>query len=148
MTETEEQEIPFVVRRRFEEANIPWPLRWGSPAVYLAAWSEARREGRPMSVGAACQAAGFSPDALRQRRRANADFRQAELWARRGVPYTPPDEPEPEPEPETALDVVVPEITITNTTLYRHPAMTAPPKVTLQAGVPTWASYRDYDEEF
>ena len=88
MTDTEEREIPYAVRRRFEQAGLPWSLLWGAPAVYLAAWSEARRDGKPMTVGEACSAAGITPDALRQRRKAHLDFRAAERWARYGEPYS------------------------------------------------------------
>ncbi len=116
-----EPEIAFAVRRRFEQANIPFELRWGSAGVYLAAWSEARRTGKPMSVAAACEAAGFSTDALRQRRRYSAEFAAAERWARKGEPYVPPDPDEQDP----ALDVVVDPI-VTDTTWPPRPAPPRP----------------------
>lgn len=111
MTTTEEREVPYAVRRRFEEASIPWELRWGSPAQYLAAWSEARRLGKPMTVGAACGTAGFSGDALRQRRKHNASFRAAERWARFGEPYVAPSEETGEPQDVAPADPVVTDTT-------------------------------------
>lgn len=111
MTAIEEREIPFAVRRRFEEAGIPWSLLWGSPAVYLAAWSEARRDGKPMSVGAACAQAGISPDALRQRRRSHADFRAAERWARYGEPYILAVAAQPEDVVVRPADPVITDVT-------------------------------------
>lgn len=142
-------EVSYALRKEMERAGLPFELTWDRPAAYFAAWLLARKAGRKISVAEACAQAGFSPDALRQRRAHNAEFAAAERWARRGVPYTPPDEPEPDTETDPALDVVVPEITTTNVELLRHPSMAAAPRVTLRAGVPVWASYRDpKDEEF
>ncbi len=135
---TEEREISYKQRRHFEKAGLPWELRWGSVAVYLAAWVEARQKGTPMSVAKACEAAGFSTDALRQRRRYSAEFAAAERWARKGEPYAPLD-PDPD-EHDPALDVVV-DPAVTDTTwpprpvrprpeVYREPA-TGPTNTTL-----------------
>lgn len=116
-----------------------------------------------MSVGAACAVAGFSGDALRQRRKHNAEFRAAERWARYGEQYV-----SPEPDlPDVVVDdhdPVVTDVTWrrperpkpeierplatgpTNTTISPPPA---PPKKkpSRRYGVPQWvpgSGYEDY----
>lgn len=150
MSTTTEQEIPYVVRRRLEQAGVPFSLLWGSPAVYLAAWSEARRNGKSMSVSAACQAAGFSPDALRQRRRHNPTFAAAERCARTGQPYVAPDAP----ETIKAVDHAPREVDFSDPARagYPLPLAVIPPGAKLRStsrrrdNVPMWAGGTGYED--
>ncbi len=88
--------IDYALRKKFEEAGLPRDLAWGKPGLYLAHWYRARSSGKKTTVAAACEAAGLSSDALRQRRRHSAEFAAAERWARRGEPFTPPVTVEPQ----------------------------------------------------
>lgn len=91
---TDTAEVDYATRKAMERAGVPFGQLWGDTGLYLAHWVTARQAGKKTSVAAACEAAGFSPDALRQRRRHHPTFAAAERWARRGEPYVHPVEPE------------------------------------------------------
>lgn len=116
---TDVHEPTYQQRKAMEAAGIPFGQRWGAVGCYLASWIEARKEGRKLSVSSAAAAAGLSTDALRQRRRYDADFRAAEVTARTGEPYTPPGVDE-------AQDVVVADPLTTDVTWPPRPAPPQP----------------------
>ena len=93
-----DEQVSYALRKQMLRAGIPFELTWDKQGLYLGAWLQARKDDKTISVSEACEAAGFSGDALRQRRRHNAEFRAAELWARRAVPYEPPGEPANQPQ--------------------------------------------------
>ena len=114
-----DEQIDYALRKQMLRAGVPFDLTFDKPGLYLGAWLQARKSGKTISVSEACEAASFSPDALRQRRKHNPEFRQAEIWARRGEPYTLPGVDE-------AQDVVVPAPSyVTNVSWPPRPA---PPK--------------------
>lgn len=95
------KEVSYALRKEMERAGLPFELTWDAPAAYFTAWLLARKAGKKISVAEACAQAGFSPDALRQRRRSSPEFAAGERWARRGEPYIAQVV---EPEPIKAAD--------------------------------------------
>ena len=95
---TNTDQVSYATRRKLQEAGVPFDLIWDRQGLYLAHWFEHRMAGKTTSVGAACEASGISPDAVRQRRKHNPAFAAAEMWARRGVPFEPPGEPANQPQ--------------------------------------------------
>ena len=96
MTTTDQ--VSYATRRKLQEAGVPFDLIWDSQGLYLAHWFEHRMAGKGSSVGDACKAAGFSPDAVRQRRRYSPEFKAAEQYVRTGELYVDPASVVEEPQ--------------------------------------------------
>lgn len=116
-----DEQVSYATRRKLQAAGVPFDQVWDKQGRYLAHMFEHRMAGKTTSVAAACEAAGFSPDALRQRRRHSAEFAAAERFARRGEAYVPLVTDEVTP------DVVVDPLTyVTNTSWPPRPAPPQP----------------------
>lgn len=135
-------ELDYAMRKELERAGIPFSMLWDSQGAYLAHWFAHRASGKKTSVSEACQAAGFSPDALRQRRRHNAVFAAAERAARTGQPYVASEAP----EAVKAVDHGPGEVDFSDSSRanYPLPLVVPPPGAKLKpegrrrAGVPQW----------
>ena len=112
---TDTVQVSYALRQQMIRAGLPFQVTWDKQGLYLGAWLQARKAGKQISVTEACKAAGFSTDALRQRRKHSSTFAAAEAWARRGVPY------EPHGEPATKPHDVVTDPLVTDVTFRRDP---------------------------